>query len=534
MNETHSMTEYDAIIVGAGFAGMAMLHRLRSAGRTARVLEAASGVGGTWYWNRYPGARCDVESMEYSYQFDDELQQQWEWSEKYATQPEILIYANHVADRFDLRRDIQFDTRVHSAVFDEAATRWTVTTENGVYSAQFVIMATGCLSSTNTPAFAGIDSFTGPTYHTGQWPHDGVDFTGKRVGIIGTGSSSIQSIPIIAEQAAELTVFQRTANYSVPAHNGALDPQFVHEIKTTYAEFRADNSLMPGAFGARTPRGDTSALEATAQEIEADLEQRWQRGGLTFLGGFNDFLLSADANEIAAEFVRNKIRSIVTDPATAELLCPHHVIGCKRLCVDTGYYATFNRPNVHLVDVSKNPIETLTTAGLRTGGVDYEFDCIVFATGFDAMTGTLLKIDVRGVDGITLQDAWSAGPRTYLGLNVHGFPNFFTISGPGSPSVLSNMMVSIEQHVHWIGDCIDAIEAKGAKAIEATEAAQTEWVDVVNLIASATLVHNCNSWYLGANVPGKTRVFMPFLGFPMYVEVCDDVVANDYRGFVMS
>jgi cyclohexanone monooxygenase len=525
----------DAVVVGAGFAGMYMLHRLRGMGLTARVFDAASGVGGTWYWNRYPGARCDVESMEYSYQFDPDLQQEWVWSERYATQPEILGYANHVADRFDLRRDMQFDTRVDSAVFDEATGRWTVSTSDGrTWSPRFVIMGTGCLSSTNLPQFEGIDTFAGPTYHTGKWPHEGVDFTGMRVGIIGTGSSAIQSIPIIAEQAADLTVFQRTANYSVPAWNGPLDADEVREIKANYAEFRAANSLMPGAFGSRVPRGETSALEATPEEIEADLEARWARGGLTFLAGFNDFMLNGDANEIAAEFVRNKIRSIVKDPEVAELLCPHHVIGCKRLCVDTGYYATFNRPNVHLVDVSTHPIERLTPKGLITNGTEYEFDAIVFATGFDAMTGTLLRIDVRGVGGVTLQEAWSAGPRTYLGLNVHGFPNFFTISGPGSPSVLTNMMVSIEQHVRWIADCIAYLDAHGKRQIEATEQAQTEWVDFVNAVAGMTLLNNCNSWYLGANVPGKTRVFMPLPGFPTYVDVCNDVVANDYRGFVLT
>jgi len=535
MSDDQHTTELDAVVVGAGFAGMYMLHRLRSIGRAGRVFEAGSGVGGTWFWNRYPGARCDVESMEYSYQFDDALQQEWEWSERYATQPEILRYANHVADRFDLRRDIQFDTRVLSAVFDEGPGRWAITTsDGGQWSAQFLIMGTGCLSSTNTPHFEGIGSFEGPTYHTGQWPPDGVDFTGQRVGVIGTGSSAIQSIPIIAEQAADLTIFQRTANYSVPAHNGPLDPDAVREIRAHYADFRAANSLMPGAFGSTVPRGETSVLEATPEEIEADLESRWERGGLTFLAGFNDFMLDANANEIAAEFVRRKIRSIVDDPATAELLCPHHVIGCKRLCVDTGYFATFNKSHVHLVDVSEHPIECITPKGLRTGGTEYEFDSLVFATGFDAMTGTLLKIDVRGVGGRTLQDAWNAGPRTYLGLNVHGFPNFFTISGPGSPSVLTNMMVSIEQHVNWIADCIAFLSEHGKNRIEATEQAQDEWVEVINMIAGATLLNNCNSWYLGANVPGKTRVFMPFPGFPTYVEVCNDIVANGYRGFELA
>jgi cyclohexanone monooxygenase len=527
--------QFDVVVVGAGFAGMYMLHRLRGLGLSVRVFEAGGDVGGTWYWNRYPGARCDVESMEYSYQFSDELQQEWEWSERYAPQPEILRYANHVADRFDLRRDIRFDTRVASAVFDEGADRWTVTTEDGLaVTSQFVIMATGCLSSTNIPEFPGIDSFEGQSFHTGRWPHEPVDFTGQRVGVIGTGSSAIQAIPIIAEQADDLTVFQRTANYAVPAHNGPLDPEVQQAIKADYAGLRERNAQMVTAFGSRTPANEAFASMTDPEELEREFEARWQTGGLPFLGAFSDLLILPEANELAAEFVRRKIREIVADPDVAELLSPRTVIGCKRLCVDTGYYATFNRPNVHLVDVSETPIDEITPKGIRVGDREYEFDTIVYATGFDAMTGALLSIDIRGRRGETLREHWAAGPRTYLGLGVVGFPNLFCITGPGSPSVLTNMIASIEQHVEWIADCITYLREHGHRTIEATLPAEDEWVDHVNMIANVTLYPSCNSWYLGANVPGKTRVFMPLLGFPPYVERCNQVAADGYDGFELA
>jgi cyclohexanone monooxygenase len=529
------VAEFDVVIVGSGFAGMYMLHRVRGLGMTVRVFEAGGGVGGTWYWNRYPGARCDVESMQYSYQFSDELQQEWDWTERYATQPEILAYANHVADRFDLRRDMQFDTRVETASWDDATARWTVRTDpGGECTARFLIMATGCLSSANTPDFPGRDSFEGATYHTGRWPHAGVDFTGLRVAVIGTGSSAIQSIPIIATQAAQLTVFQRTASYSVPAANRLLTAGEVREVKDDYAAFRAFNSLMPTAIGSKLPMPEASALAVAPGERDRVYEQRWEEGGLPFLGAFIDLLFSPEANDTASEFVRGKIREIVHDPEVADRLSPKTVIGCKRLCVDTGYFATFNRPNVELVDVSETPISEITPHGLRVGGREFEFDAIVFATGFDAMTGALLSIDVRGRDGRSLRDAWAAGPRTYLGLGTVGFPNFFTISGPGSPSVLTNMIVSIEQHVEWITDCIEYLRENGFDRIEATQDAQDAWVDHVNAIADFTLFPSCNSWYLGANVPGKPRVFMPLLGFPPYVEKCNEVAAKGYEGFALS
>lgn len=549
MGAPHGRADIDVAIVGAGFAGLYMLHRARTAGFSARVFERGGGVGGTWYWNRYPGARCDVPSLEYSYQFSEELQQEWEWSEKYATQPEILRYAEHVAERFDLQRDISLNTSVES--LEWTGDSWHVTTR-GVHdsakgeslsatTARFVVLATGCLSSANKPRFIDDELFAGRTYHTGAWPHEGVDFTGQRVAVIGTGSSGIQSIPVIAAQAAHLTVLQRTPAYSVPAHNETLDPRYVAEIKSDYKEFRRRNSLTRAALGGDTPTGPRGAREVSDDERRVALEDRWQQGGLLFLGAFNDALLDAESNRLIADFVREKIATIVRDPATAAALQPDTVIGCKRLCVDTGYYDTFNRDSVALIDLKKHPIVRFTHDGIMLGdsapdgsssdGIEHRFDSIVFATGFDAMTGSISKISITGRDGLTLRDAWSAGPVNYLGLSVHGFPNLFTVTGPGSPSVLTNMIVSIEHHVEWIADCMSWLRAHGKSTIEATVDAQDQWVEYVNTIAGLTLFTSCNSWYLGANVPGKKRVFMPLPGFPPYVEQCADVARDSYRGF---
>jgi cation diffusion facilitator CzcD-associated flavoprotein CzcO len=522
----------DVAVVGAGFGGLYMLHRARGLGLSARVFEAGSGVGGTWYWNRYPGARCDVESMEYSFGFDEALQQEWHWTERFAAQPEILRYANHVADRFDLRRDIRFDTRVAAATFDEPSGRWTVRTGDGQeISTQFLIMATGCLSSANLPDIPGRDTFAGERYHTGRWPHEEVDFSGKRVGVIGTGSSAVQSIPIIAGQAKTLVVFQRTATYTVPAKNGPLDREYEAKIKADYAAFRARNRQQINAFGSNMPRSKVPVHEMDPARQREALEARWDFGGLFFLGAFGDFLLDPAANDLAAEFVREKIRAIVRDPETARRLSPKQLIGCKRLCIDSGYYETFNRANVRLVDISARGIEEIVPAGVRANGELFELDALVYATGFDAMTGTLLRMDLRGRGGRALREAWAEGPRTYLGLGVAGFPNLFTITGPGSPSVLTNMIVSIEQHVDWIAGCLAHLRATGKRSIEATPAAQEAWVDHVGEVADATLYPRCNSWYVGANIPGKKRIFMPLLGFPPYVEKCDEVAAKGYTGF---
>jgi cyclohexanone monooxygenase len=536
--KTHAVgvEAYDAVVVGAGFAGMYMLHRLRGLGLSARVYEQGDGVGGTWYWNRYPGARCDVESMQYSYSFSEELQQQWDWSERYAPQPEILKYANHVADRFDLRRDIQFSTRVECAVFDEAANLWSVTTSQGnTVTARHVILATGCLSNARMPDIKGLKDFKGEVYHTGHWPHHSVDFTGKRVAVIGTGSSAIQSVPVIADQASHLTVFQRTANFSIPARNAALTAEERESFRSRYPEIRrfAREESRNGIVQELPDRG---ALDDGDNERRAKYEERWVKGGLTFMGIYNNLALDKAANDTAAGFVRGKIAEIVHDPETAKLLQPNdHPIGSKRICIDSDYYAAFNRPNVTLVDIKSTGVDEILPNAVRAGGKEYAIDALVLATGFDAMTGSVAKIDIVGRDGQTLNQKWAEGPRTYLGLMSAGFPNLFVITGPGSPSVLSNMIVSIEQHVDWIADCVGYMRDRGLATMEAEREAEDKWVAHVNEVASGTLYPQANSWYMGANIPGKPRIFMPYIGgVGAYRQICNDVAAKGYEGFQMT
>jgi cyclohexanone monooxygenase len=535
--ETRSrVIELDAIVVGGGLAGIYALYRLRRLGLKARAFEAGSGIGGTWFWNRYPGARCDVESMEYSYAFDDELQQEWRWPERYGTQPEILRYINHVADRFDLRRDVQLNTRVVSAEFDPSRSRWTVCTDVGdVAIAPFCIMATGNLSTPRVPDFKGLKRFEGKWYHSGLWPHEGVEFSGLGVGVIGTGSSGVQMIPLIAKQARHLHVFQRTANFSLPARNMPMDPEKERAHKEEYPARRAAAYETP--FGiAGYPAPTRSALEAAPEERQAVYEAKWAEGGsISFLYSYTDLLVNKASNDTASEFVRNKIRSIVRDPAVAELLGPKdHPIGTKRLCLDTEYYETYNRDNVTLVDVRSAPIEEITERGVKTRDAEYELDAIVFATGFDAMTGALREIDIRVGNGPTLAEKWAAGPLTYLGLMVAGFPNMFIITGPGSPSVKTQMIVAIEQHMDWIADCLGTMRAHDMARIEPSPEAERDWVRHVNEVADGTLYPLANSWYLGANVPGKPRVFMPYVGgFAGYKRKCDAVAANGYEGFVL-
>jgi cyclohexanone monooxygenase len=534
MRAAEAGTHFDAIVVGAGFAGMYMLHRLRCLGFTARVFEAGGGVGGTWYWNRYPGARCDVESMQYSFSFSEELDQDWTWSEKYSPQPEILAYANHIADRFELRRDIVFDTRVTGATFDDRAKRWKIETDRGdKVTAQFCIMAVGCLSSPNRPRFEGIDDFKGPIYHTGEWPRDGVDFTGLRVGVIGTGSSAVQSIPIIAQQASELTVFQRTATWSVPAWNEALTPEYLKAAKADYPVLRAKARARPTGF--YFPFNMMPALDASPEEREKLYEEAWQRGGLPFLGAFGDLLFEKAANDTIADFARKKIKGIVKDAATAELLCPENVFGCKRLCVDTGYFETYNLPHVRLVDVSKKPIERFTSGGIVVDGREYPVDAIVSATGFAAMTGSFDTIAIAGRNGLKLSEKWRAGPRAYLGLTSAGFPNLFMITGPGSPSVLASMIQAIEQHVDWLVDCLGHMRDVGATTIEARLEDEDAWVEHVNEVSKVSLRSTCSSWYVGTNIPGRPRVFMPYIGgFPIYVQKCNEVMNGGFEGFVLE
>jgi cation diffusion facilitator CzcD-associated flavoprotein CzcO len=532
---TRDQSDFDAVVVGAGFAGLYMLYRLRDVlGLSARVYEAGDGVGGTWYWNRYPGARCDSESYYYSYSFSDELQQEWVWSSKYPEQPEILRYLDHVADRFDLRRDIQLSTRVTEATFREDADRWEIRTERGdVVTAQFFISAVGCLSAANVPPIPGLDKFEGDWYHTGAWPHDRVDFSGKRVGLIGTGSTGIQATPVIAAEADHLTVFQRTPNYTVPARNMPLTHEQLTDIKRNYGEIRRKAWASFGGFPYDlSPNG---AMDVPPDEREATYERLWgEEGGFKFIyGSYNDLLFNQQSNDTASEFIRTKIRQIVKDPGVAEKLVPKdYPYGTKRPPIDTDYYVTFNRANVTLVDIRETPITEITPSGLRTTDAEYDLDIIVFATGYDAMTGSLLKIDIRGPNGRTLKDKWQSGPLTYLGVQVAGFPNMFIVTGPGSPSVLTNMPMAIEQHVQWIADCISYLRESGLTRVEATEEAEEAWVEHVRQVAESTLFPKANSWYLGANIPGKKRVFMPYVGgFAPYEKRCNEVVANGYEGF---
>ena len=531
-----SFDDVDVVVVGAGFAGLYMLYRARRLGLAVRAFERGGDVGGVWYWNRYPGARCDVESMQYSYSFDEQLQQDWRWTERYASQPEILDYAQHVADRFDLRRDVQFETSVTAAHYDEARGLWNVRTDRGdSLSARFVVMATGCLSATRMPDIAGLDDYRGKTYHTGAWPHAGVDFTGQRVGVIGTGSSGIQAIPVIAAQAERLVVFQRTPNFSIPSRNVSMDDEYEHWWKAHYPELRRQ-AREESTSGTLYEKSTLKGYETDPDERQSEYERRWKRGGVNFMHSFNDLMLDRRSNDTAADFVREQIRATVRDPAVAELLSPKdHPIGSKRICVDTDYHATFNRDNVTLVDLRASPIERLTETGLQTRDAHHELDSLVFATGYDAMTGALLAIDITGRGGLPLARKWEGGPKSYLGLMIAGFPNLFTVTGPGSPSVLSQMIFSVEQHVDWIVRCIEAMRERGAGTIEAETEAEDAWVAHVNEVADRTLFPLANSWYIGANIPGKARVFMPYAGGVVpYRQKCDEVAANGYEGFRLS
>ena len=510
---------------------------MRQLGLAARAFEAGAGIGGTWYWNRYPGCRCDVESLEYCYSFSPALEQEWHWEERYGAQPQILRYIEHVADRFDLRRDVQLDTCVLTARFDRRRTLWTVTTDRGeTVRATFIVMATGNLSTPRVPDYAGLESFRGDWYHTGLWPHEGVDFTGQRVGVIGTGSSGVQCIPIIAEQARHLHVFQRTANFIIPARNRATDPDEERAHKASYRERRRDAYDTP--FGiAGYPPPTKGATEATPQEREATYAAKWATGGtISFLYSYNNLLLDQASNDTAAEFVRDRIRTIVRDPRTAELLCPFdHPIGTKRLILDTNYFETFNRDNVTLVDVRSAPIERITGNGLRTTQADFKLDAIVFATGFDAMTGAMTAIDISTDTGADIASKWAEGPQTYLGIMMAGFPNLFMITGPQSPGVKAQMILAIEQHVNFIGRCLEHMETAGHTRIEVDPQAEAGWVKHNQEVADATLYPLANSWYMGANIPGKPRVFMPYVGgVHNYHRRCNEVIANGFEGLIMS
>jgi len=526
----------DAVVVGAGFAGLYQIYRFRELGLSIRGFEAASGVGGTWWWNRYPGARCDVESMDYSYGFSADLDQDWIWSEKYATQPEILRYLEHVAERFDLERHITFDTRVESAIYDSDRCRWTVSASNGeTVEARWVVMATGCLSVSKAPEIPGAGRFTGPIYHTGNWPREGVNFAGKRIAVIGTGSSGIQSIPILAEQAAHTTVFQRTPTFSMPAGNRPLADVEIEARKAEYPDYR--RRQRESSFGVPVAPPTHSALEVSEEDRLAKYQTAWDSGRLTgLLGAYTDLMVDKAANDTAAEFVRSKIRDIVDEPEVAALLSSqNYPFGSKRPCLDSGFYETFNRDNVDIVDLRRTPLVEITETGIRTSSQAYEFDAIVFATGFDAMTGALTRMNIRGERGMSLTDKWRGGPRSYLGLAIAGFPNLFTVTGPSSPSVLSNMVVSIEQHVDWITDCVEWVREKGVDAIVATESAEDDWIQHVEMVGNSTLYPVADSWYVGANVPGKPRILMAYVGgVGEYRKICDDVARRSYTGFAVK
>ena len=527
--------DVDVVVVGAGIAGLYLAYRLSSAGYRFRVFEAADDVGGTWYWNRYPGARVDVPSVDYMLSFDPDWRRDWQWSEKYATQPEILRYLNHVADKHDLRRHITLSTRVQHAGWDNDASLWRVRTDGGAdVTARFVVMATGCLSMPKPAEVDGLERFAGEVCFTSRWPHEPVDFTGKRVAVIGTGSSGVQSIPVIAREARELVVFQRTPNFSIPARNGPLSTEKLAQLANE-ADYRAAARVSWG--GIPGERNIIPTFSVSESERQERFERAWESGLLfeTFTV-FADVLSNPAANHEFAEFFRNKIRSIVDDPQTAADLCPtDHPIGTKRPCLDTNYYATYNLPNVRLVNVRKHPIRDVTETGIDTADESFTFDAIVFATGFDAVTGAITAVDIRGRNDLALKDKWANGPQTYLGLTTVGFPNLFFITGPGSPSVLSNMAVSIETHADWVLDCVGHLSAGGFDVIEPTDIAEAGWTQHVNDCADITLYPAANSWYIGANVPGKPRVFLPYCaGVDFYHLSLDEVVARDYLGFTLS
>jgi cation diffusion facilitator CzcD-associated flavoprotein CzcO len=529
--------QLDAVIIGAGFSGLYQMLCLRDRlGLSVLGLDMADGVGGTWYWNRYPGARCDSESHSYSYYFSDELLKNWTWSERYPGQAEILAYLNFVADHFDLKRSFRFKTKLLSAHYDEQANLWELCTDDGErYRTRFLISAVGNLSSANIPAIPGLDRFKGSWYHTGQWPHEGVDFTGLSVGVVGTGSTGIQAIPVIAAQAKSLTVFQRTANYSIPAHNGPLDDAFKAYCKDHPDEIRTILHATPN--GHPFYISETSALSLSEQERHAVYEKAWEKGGLRFRASFKDLLSSEEANKTAAEFIKQKIRSIVRDPRKAQVLSDiDHPFAAKRPPIDTDYFETYNLAHVDLVDIRENPIASITEEGIKTNNALFKLDAIVFATGFDAMTRPILNLNLKGRDGLALSEAWEAGPTNYMGLQVPGFPNFFMVTGPGSPSVLTNMPVAIEQHVEWISDCIAHMRAEGLHRVEPQPQASAQWMQEVNQAAAATLLPKAkHSWYLGANIPGKPRVFMPYAGgMAHYRKRCETITANGYEGFLMA
>ncbi|WP_141904997.1 NAD(P)/FAD-dependent oxidoreductase [Lysinibacillus sp. Y5S-8] len=530
---SQTIKEVDAVVLGAGFAGLYMLHQLRSKGFSTIVCEAGDGVGGVWYWNRYPGARCDIESIYYNYTFSKELYEEWTWTSRFPEQAEILRYLNYVADRFQLRTDIQFNTRVTAAHFDEERHKWIVYLNDGQHIlAKYFITGIGCLSAANVPNIQGLQQFSGNWYHTGHWPHEKVDFTGKRVGIIGTGSSGIQAIPVIAKEAEQLTVFQRTPQYTIPARNHPYDENFIKETKQNFEALK--QSMRNSVSGTPFAQNQQSAMEDSDDKRMAVFEEAWAQGGFAFAATYDDLLTNEQSNEKAAEFIRSKIRQIVKDPVVAEKLCPKYMYGTKRQVLDSDYFEAYNRENVVLVDVKESPIKKITETGIQTTDEHYDLDSIIFATGYDGMTGPLFKIDIRGRNGETLKEKWEDGAsvQTYLGLTTAGFPNLFMITGPESPSVLVNMPIAIEQHVEWIAQCIDYLREHNIDLVEPNKEAEEAWSKHCREIANTTLYVKGDSWYTGANIEGKPRSFLIYLGgFDYYTKHCHEVAQNNYEGF---
>ena len=529
--------DFDLVVVGAGFSGLYMLHRARQLGFRTRVFEAGDEVGGTWYWNRYPGARCDSESVYYmlSDRASEDILQEWTWSERFAGQPEIWAYLKFVADKLDLRRDIQFNTRISAAHWDEQSQLWRLTTAVGEQvSARFFISAVGCLSTANIPEIPGLESFQGRWLHTGQWPHEPVSFAGRRVAVIGTGATGVQVVPEVAKEAAQVYVFQRTPNFDIPGHNHPLEASEIEEIKRNYRNLW-ERTRQTG-FGMPFEAAERSTFSVSPEERQQIYEGAWTQGGFHVgLDTFNDLLFDQEANDSIAEFVRTKIRETVKRPEVAEWLAPKdHAFFTKRPPLEHGYYQAFNRDNVALINLRQTPIEKITAQGIQTRDQEFQVDDIIFATGFDAMTGTLFRIDIRGRAGLALKEAWQDGPKTYMGLAAHGFPNMFMITGPQSPSVLTNMPVAIEQHVDWIADCLVYLREHGLAYIEADEEAQERWVAIAAQIAELTLLSKTDSWWRGANIPGKPRLLYPYVGgLNNYRVACDEVAAKGYEGFAL-
>jgi cyclohexanone monooxygenase len=534
---------FDVVVVGAGFGGLAALRKFRDElGCSVRLLEAAAGPGGVWFWNGYPGARCDVESLQYTFGFSDELSQEWCWTERFAPQPEILSYLNHVVERFDLAKDIRFNTRLISASFNEQDCRWLLQTESGGrYETRYLVMATGPLSTPYTPQFPGCEEFEGEIYHTGLWPHQPVDFKDKRVAIIGTGSSGVQAATAISDQVAHLYVMQRTAHHCVPAKNRPLHPGEQDAVKGRYGELRAAWRATPGATAWRSlPTDevvvtyDKSALEVGAAERRETFERAWSYGGTAIHRAYTDLLTSEQASLLANDFIREKIASIVKDPVTADLLTPRQYYGTKRLILESGYYEMFNQPNVTLVDVRSDPIEGLTPTGVKTKNASYDVDAVVFATGYDALTGTLTRIDIEGRDGLLLRDVWRDGPASYLGIMVAGFPNLFIVAGPQSPSVLANVIAANEYQVDWISDAIRHLESHDIDTMEPSPEAQIAWADHVAALRRNSIYTKGKSWYWGSNIDDKPKVFLPYINFPNYAAKCNEVASAGYGGFILA